>query len=60
VTEPNSDPELTLAARKLVKTWMTPAFAKDIDNGDLDAWGLMDRARAQLLREAHGEGLIGG
>jgi len=45
----------TLAARELVKTRMTPAFRKAIDNGDLDQWGMMTKARAEVIRARKAE-----
>lgn len=56
MTDPNtfslSD---TLAARELVKSWMHPAFHRDIEAGKLDDTGNMDKARAQVIRARTGE-----
>ena len=41
----------TLAAREIVKGWVTPAFHRAIDAGDFDPWLLMERARAQVIRQ---------
>ncbi len=40
-----------LAAREIVKQWLPPSFRKAIDAGDLDGFGLFERAMAQLIRE---------
>lgn len=45
----------TLAAREIVKGWLPPSFVKAIDAGELDPWGLMDKARAQLIRQREEE-----
>lgn len=52
MTDPHSDPDLTLKAREIVKTWLPKSFTKAIDAGDLDPWGLMKRAEAIVLRDA--------
>jgi hypothetical protein len=57
VTAPNEITRAdTLAARELMKGWLTPAFAKAVDAGELDGFALWDRAIAQLIRE-RGEGV---
>ena len=45
----------TLAAREIVKGWVTPAFHTAIDAGEFDPWLLMERARAQVIRARTGE-----
>lgn len=45
----------TLAARELVKGWVTPAFHGAIDAGEFDPWALMDRARAEVIRARKAE-----
>jgi hypothetical protein len=40
-----------LAAHDLMKTWLPPSFANDIDAGKLDGFGLYNRAMAQLIRQ---------
>ena len=51
MTDPNTPtPEETLAAREIMKGWLTPAFVKAIDNGDLDGFGLFNRALGQMMR----------
>ena len=45
----------TLAAREIVKGWVTPAFHRAIDAGEFDPWLLMERARAQVIRARTGE-----
>lgn len=44
-----------LAAREIIKRWMTPAFAKDIDAGKLDGFGLFKRAEAMLIQQRKDE-----
>ena len=57
MTEPNMPTKADiLEARERVKRKMTPAFAKAIDAGELDKWGLMQDALAELIRERTGEG----
>lgn len=52
MTDPNTfTHEDTLAAREIVKGWMTPAFRGAIDDGDLDPWGLMERARQIVIKQ---------
>jgi hypothetical protein len=49
MTDPNSASDLTLAAREIVKGWLPSSFIKAIDAGELDPWGLMDRAKTIVL-----------
>ena len=52
MTEPNEPtPSDTIAAREIVKTMLPPSFRKAIDAGELDGFGLFNRAMAQLIRE---------
>lgn len=44
-----------IAARELMLTWLTPAFRKPVLAGELDGYGLFNRAMAQLLRERETE-----
>jgi hypothetical protein len=61
MTEPNQFTHAdTLAARELVKGWVTPAFHRAIDAGEFDPWGLMARAMAQVIRERQGEEVADG
>jgi len=41
----------TLKAREIVKARNHPAHHRAIDAGDWDAWGEMERAYEQLIRE---------
>ena len=40
-----------LEIRERMKRWLTPAFARAVDRGELDGWGLFRRAEAELIRE---------
>lgn len=51
MTDPHSSPDLILAARTLMKTRLTPAFARDVDAGLLDGFGLYQWAEAQALKK---------
>jgi hypothetical protein len=56
MTAPNEPtPSDTIAARELMLTWLTPAFRKPVLAGELDGFGLFNRAMAQLIRERAGE-----
>lgn len=48
MTDPNED--LTLAARGLCKQRNNRAHWNAIDRGDWDAWGAMEAAKADLLK----------
>jgi hypothetical protein len=48
---PHSAPDLTLRAREIMKTRLTPAFARDVDAGLLDGFGLYQWAEAQALKK---------
>ena len=51
MTDPNQPtPEETLAARELIKGWLPTSFVKAIDAGQLDGFGLFNRALAELMR----------
>ena len=52
MTEPNEPTrEDILAAREIMKGWLTPAFAKPVDAGELDGFALFNRAMAQLIKD---------
>lgn len=56
MTDPNKPTQSDiLEARERVKRKMIPAFAKAIDAGELDPWGLVQDALAELIRERNGE-----
>lgn len=56
MTEPNEfTHEDILEAREIVKGWLPKSFAKPIDAGDLDPWGLMDKAKAIVLQQRKAE-----
>lgn len=56
MTDPNKPTQSDiLEARERVKRKMTPAFAKAIDAGEFDRWGLVQDALAELIRERNGE-----
>ena len=58
MTEPNQFTHTDLlAAREIVKTKLTPSFASAIDRGefDKDGIGLMDSAKAEVIRRRSGE-----
>lgn len=56
MTDPNKPTQSDiLEARERVKLKMTPAFAKAIDAGELDRWGLVQGELQQMLRERNGE-----
>lgn len=56
MTDPNAFTKTdTLAAREIIKRWMTPAFAKAIDRGELDGFGLFKRAEAMLIQRRKDE-----
>lgn len=56
MTSPNKFSKTdTLAAREIVKGWVTPAFHGAIDAGEFDPWALMDRARAEVIRNRKSE-----
>lgn len=44
-----------MAKPKRKQRKMTPAFAKAIDAGELDRWGLVQGELQQMLRERNGE-----
>jgi hypothetical protein len=51
MTDPNVPTESDiLAARKLMKGWLPPSFAGDIDAGKLDGFGLYNRAMKEIIR----------
>lgn len=56
MTDPNtftlSD---TLAARELVKAMLPPSFIKAVDAGELDGFGLYQRAEAMLIQRRKDE-----
>jgi hypothetical protein len=45
----------TLEARELVKTMLPPSFIKAIDAGELDGFGLYQRAEAMLIQRRKDE-----
>lgn len=56
MTDPNKPTQSDiLEARERVKRKMTPAFAKAIDAGELDQWGLVQGELQQMIRERKGE-----
>lgn len=56
MTDPNKTTQSDiLEARERVKRKMTPAFAKAIDAGELDRWGLVQGELQQMIRERKGE-----
>lgn len=58
MTDPNTPTQSDiLAIRERMKCWLTPAFATAVDAGELDGWGLYQRAEAELIRERAGEGV---
>ena len=56
MTDPNQATQSDiLEARERAKHKMTPAFAKAIDAGELDQWGMVQRELKQMIRERNGE-----
>jgi hypothetical protein len=45
----------TLEARELVKTMLPPSFIKAVDAGELDGFGLYQRAEAMLIQRRKDE-----
>lgn len=52
MTAPNKPThEDIIAAREIVKTMLPPSFARAIDRGELDGFGLFERAMEKLIKE---------
>jgi hypothetical protein len=52
MTAPNKPTQADiLAAREIMKSQLTPAFRNAVDAGELDGYGLFNRAMEQLIRE---------
>lgn len=59
MTSPNKPSKSDiLAAREIAMTKLTPSFRKAIDAGELDDWGLVQSALAELIRKREGEGEV--
>ena len=56
MTSPNLPSQSDIQSiRDRMKRWLSPAFARDVDAGLLDGFGLFQRAEAELIRERDGE-----
>ena len=56
MTDPNQATHADiLEIRERMKRWLTPAFRKAIDAGELDGHGLYRRAEAEMIRERNEE-----
>ena len=57
MTEPNTPTKADiLAAREIAMQRLPPSFRKAIDAGELDDWGLVQSALAELIRKREVEG----
>jgi hypothetical protein len=57
MTSPNKPSKSDiLAAREIAMAKLPPSFRKAIDAGELDPWGLVQTALAELIRKREGEG----
>lgn len=56
--EPNTPTKADiLAAREIAMQRLPPSFRKAMDAGELDPWGLVQGALADIIRKHEGEGV---
>ena len=51
MTAPHSAPDLILATRQIMKTRLTPAFWRWVDEGKMDGTGLYNQCEQEALKK---------